>query len=425
MFEMGQLLHRQYHDPAPLERPLVIAHVQTRMNRSGGAEENTWASCVHQAEAGHIVHLFCGRSSDVEEYSARGTPVRVHLVGELVREVSAKNDVAAYRRLSTLFAEVQADLVHTHTSKAGIVGRLAASNAKVPAIVHGVHILPFSNVGIAEKLIYLTAEHVAAPVTDHFIHVSHGTRRAYELARLGGNRLHSVVRSGMDIDKFQAAVWPEDWRTLLGIGLDAEKPRTILMMAVLEARKRQVEFITGFAQVTRPGENIRLLIAGDGPDRDKLAELIQSLGVADRVKLLGHRSDPERLIALADLSTLASLREGLPRTIVQSLAGGKPAVVSPLRGIEEIIDTGRNGIVVSSKDAETVAREAVALVRDMPRMAGMTNAASTASVEDWKFPSMFAQLDEAYRETLALPHVAARMRERNAARSQQTVYRCA
>lgn len=422
---MGQLSHSEYSEPAYLERPLVIAHVQTRMNRSGGAEENTWASCVHQAEVGHTVHLFCGRSSDVEEYAARDTPVRVHLVDELVRDVSARQDVAAYRRLSALFGEVRADIVHTHTSKAGIVGRLAASNAKVPAIVHGVHILPFSNVGIAEKLVYLTAEHVAAPITDHFIHVSHGTRRAYQLARLGGNRLHSVVRSGMDIDKFQSATWPEDWRALLGVGIDAEKPRTILMMAVLEARKRQVEFITGFAQATRAGENIRLLIAGDGPDRDTLAGLIQSLGVSDRVKLLGHRSDPERLIALADLSTLASLREGLPRTIVQSLAGGKPAVVSPLRGIEEIIDTGRNGIVVRSKDAESVAREAVALLRDAPRLAGMTDAASAAAVGDWKFPAMFAQLDAAYRETLALPHVAARMDARHAARAQQSVYRCA
>jgi len=419
---MGQLSHGRFGEPARLQRPLVIAHVQTRMNRSGGAEENTWASCVHQAESGHIVHLFCGRSSDVEVYAARGTPVRVHLVGELVREVAARDDVAAYRKLSMLFSEVRADIVHTHTSKAGIVGRLAASNAKVPAIIHGVHILPFSNVGIAEKLVYLTAEHIVAPMTDHFIHVSHGTRKAYGLARLGGNRLHSVVRSGMDIEKFQTAMWPEDWRTLLGIGRDADKPRTILMMAVLEARKRQTEFITGFAQATRPGENIRLLLAGDGPDHDKLTALIQSLGVADRVKLLGHRSDPERLVALADLSTLASLREGLPRTIVQSLAGGKPAVVSPLRGIEEIIDSGRNGIVVKSNDAETVAREAVSLVRDTLRLARMTEAAAAVSVEDWKFPSMFAQLDEAYRETLALPHVAARMEARDAERAQQKMY---
>ena len=422
---MGKLSHNQFSEPARLGRPLVIAHVQTRMNRSGGAEENTWASCVHQAQSGHIVHLFCGRSSDVEEYAGRGTPVRVHLVSELVREVSAQDDLAAYRKLSTLFDEVQADIVHTHTSKAGIVGRLAASNAKVPAIVHGVHILPFSNVGLAEKLVYLTAEHIAAPMTDHFIHVSHGTRRAYALARLGGQRLHSVVRSGMNIERFQTATMPDDWRGMLGVGPTAEKPRTILMMAVLEARKRQAEFITGFARVTRPGENIRLLLAGDGPDNEILAALIHSLGVGDRVKLLGHRSDPERLVALADVSTLASLREGLPRTIVQSLAGGKPAVVSPLRGIEEIIDSGRNGIVVRSKDAQAVAREAVALVNDTGRLKAMTQTASTAPVEDWKFPSMFAQLDEAYRETLALPRVVARMGAREDARAQQAVYRCA
>ncbi|MDF0486567.1 glycosyltransferase [Sphingomonas sp. H39-1-10] len=395
------------------------------MNRLGGAEENTWASCVHQAQSGHIVHLFCGRSSDVEEYTARGTPVRVHLVEEMVREVSAKSDIAAYRRLSALFEEIQADVVHTHTSKAGIVGRFAASNAKVPAVIHGVHILPFSNVGLAEKVIYLAAEHIAAPLTDHFIHVSHGTRDAYALARLGGNRLHSVVRSGMDIDRYQNAPWPDDWRDLIGVGPDAAKPRTILMMAVLEARKRQAEFITGFAEVTRPGEDIRLLIAGDGPERETLAALVERLDVGDRVKLLGHRSDPERLVALADICALASLREGLPRTIVQSLAGGKPAVVSPLRGIEEIIESGVNGIVVRRTDAQSVAYEAVGLLRDDVRLARMTHAASCAPVEDWKFAAMFAQLDQAYRETLALPRVAERLAARDAARGEQVVYRWA
>ncbi|WP_169833114.1 glycosyltransferase [Sphingomonas panacis] len=407
------------------EQPLVIAHVQTRMNRSGGAEENTWASCVHQAQSGHVVHLFCGRSSDVEEYAGRGTPVRVHLVDEMVREVSAQSDIAAYRRLSVLFGEIQADVVHTHTSKAGIVGRLAASNARVPAIVHGVHILPFSNVGLAEKAVYLAAEHIAAPMTDHFIHVSHGTRDAYALARLGGNRLHSVVRSGMDIDRYQNAAWPEDWRGLIGVGPDAAKPRTILMMAVLEVRKRQAEFITGFAKVTQRGEDIRLLIAGDGPERDRLAALVAALDVGDRVKLLGHRSDPERLVALADVCSLASLREGLPRTIVQSLAGGKPAVVSPLRGIEEIIESGVNGIVVRRTDAESVAREAANLVRDDMRLARMTHAASRAPVDGWTFASMFAQLDQAYRETLALPRVSARLAARHATRGEQEVYRWA
>lgn len=411
--------------PIRLEQPLVIAHVQTRMNRSGGAEENTWASCVHQAQSGHIVHLFCGRSSDVDEYAKRGTSVHVHLVDEMVRDVSAQYDIAAYRRLSALFGEIRADVVHTHTSKAGIVGRLAASNAKVPAIVHGVHILPFSNVGLAEKAVYLAAEHIAAPMTDHFIHVSHGTRDAYAIARLGGNRLHSVVRSGMDIDRYQNAAWPEDWRTLVGIGPDAIKPRTILMMAVLEARKRQAEFITGFAAVTKRGDDVRLLIAGDGPEHDRLAVLIETLGVSDRVKLLGHRSDPERLVGFADVCALASLREGLPRTIVQSLAGGKPAVVSPLRGIEEIIESGVNGIVVRRTDAESVAREAVSLLRDDVRLARMTHAASCAPVDGWKFASMFAQLDQAYRETLALPRVAARLAARDAARGEQAVYRWA
>lgn len=406
-------------------RPLTIAHVQTRMNRSGGAEENTWASCVHQWEAGHRVHLFCGRSSDVAPWQAKNPNIEVHVVPELVRDISFRSDVAAYRRMTELFAELRPDVVHTHTSKAGIIGRLAARAAKVPIVIHGVHILPFSNVGLAEKVVYLLAEHVVAPFTDHFIHVSNGTRQAYKVTRVGFNKKHSVVRSGMDIDRFKSAEWPEDWRAILGIGENDEKPATILMMAVLEQRKRQSEFIRGLASLTKKGEPIRLLIAGEGPDAEKLAKLVEELDVGDRVRLLGHRKDPERLVALADVCALASLREGLPRSIVQCMAGGRPAIVSPLPGIEEILQNGQNGIVVRSRDAEAVASESVALVRDKARLEQFTRAAAEMNVEDWKFPSMFAQLDKAYEETISIPQVSMRLSTSQARLPASVVQPCA
>ncbi|MEE4450775.1 glycosyltransferase [Novosphingobium resinovorum] len=389
-------------------RSLVIVHVQTRM-LTGGAEENTWASCVHQAGRGHIVHLVCGRDSNVDYYQSRNTSVRIHYVPELIREVSWRHDLAAYRRLTALFGDLQADIVHTHTSKAGAVGRFAARNAGVPAVVHGVHMLPFSNVGLAEKCVYLLAEHAVAPLTDHFVHVSHGTRRAYGHARIGSGRPHSVVRSGMDIERFRGSEWPQDWRQVMGVGPVAPKPRAILMLAALEKRKRHAEFIEGFMQELREGEDTRLLLAGDGPEAASIRELVASLGIADRVRLLGHRTDPERLVALADVCVLSSLREGLPRVIVQSLAGGRPAVVSPVRGIEEVVDCGVNGMIVRRSDAASIAREALKLVRDDDRLAAMTRAAQHAPVDEWTFAAMFEQLDRAYAAVLSAPRVRARL----------------
>lgn len=390
-------------------RPLTIVHVQTRMNSSGGCEENTWASCVHQAESGHDVHLVCGRSSAVEAYQGCHPDVMVHHVDEMVWNISPKDDFIACRVLKSLFLQLGADLIHTHSSKAGILGRVAGRMAGVPAVIHGVHILPFSNVSLREKLTYLSVEHGAALLTDHFIHVSEGTKAAYKKAFVGQGVPHSVVRSGMEIDKFKSAPLPDDWQEIVGGGRTEHKPTVILMMAALEKRKRHAEFLQELARITRPGDNFRVLFAGSGPEEDTLKKLVQSLALGDRVRLLGHRRDPERLVALSDLSVLCSLREGLPRVIVQSLAGDKPAVVSPFPGIEEIVQHDVSGVVAESSDAEDVVRETVRLIRDRTRLRRYTEGAQKFSVDEWSFKSMFSQLDSAYGVCLAKPDVAARL----------------
>ena len=262
---------------------LVIAHVQTRMKRSGGAEENTWAACRHHAEQGHEVHLLAGPDSDLTAYRQLGTDVQIHLIPSLVQQLSPRQDYSAYRELKAFFQTLRPDVVHTHTSKAGIVGRIAAWQARVPAIVHGVHILPFSNVSLSKKLVFFGAEHLTAPFTDHFIHVGQGTHDTYRKALLGPSALHSVVRSGMRVEEYAAAEWPEDWRELLGVQAREEKPTTILMMAALEGRKRHAEFLRGFADKIRPDDHVRLIIAGEGPEYHRLQHLITDLGLDQEV----------------------------------------------------------------------------------------------------------------------------------------------
>ncbi|WP_162302008.1 glycosyltransferase [Croceibacterium ferulae] len=381
------------------------------MNSSGGCEENTWASCVHQASTGHVVHLVCGRSSAVDAYKGRHPGVTVHHVDEMVWNISPVDDIRACRVLAQLFERLKADVIHTHSSKAGILGRAAAKLAGVPARIHGVHILPFDNVSSGEKLVYLAVEHMAAFVTDHFIHVSEGTKAAYRSAAVGQSVPHSVVRSGMEVEKFKGASWPEDWSQLVGETHPQHKPSVVLMMAALEKRKRHAEFIQEFAKLSSPDDRIRVLFAGSGPEEGNLQQLIDRLNVGDRVRLLGHRSDPQCLVALSDVSVLCSLREGLPRVIVQSLAGGKPAVVSPFPGIEEIVTHDKNGIVAQSTEAEDVVRETMALIRNPERLAKYTAGAENASVDAWSFASMFSQLDAAYALCLSNPDVKSRLRK--------------
>jgi glycosyltransferase involved in cell wall biosynthesis len=376
---------------------MKIVHIITRLTR-GGAEENTVQSCLHQARQGHEVYLFYGpdeiNQAYLDEYKDL---LRFRLIDHLVQPICPIRDVRALYELRRALHEIKPALVHTHTSKAGILGRFAGKMAGDAHIVHGVHILPFSHVGFLQKLVYLAIEHLAACVTDLFIHVSHGTRLAYLKAGIGKNKPHEVVYSGMDIAKFENALPPENWRALLKVGETEEKPKVLLMMAALEPRKRPLPFLSGFAKATNRGDPIRLVLAGYGHQQAEIETKIAELGLDDRVLLLGYYPEPERLIALADMGVLASVREGLPRVVVQYLAGNIPAIVSAIDGIEEIVDDGVTGLIVRDPMAEEVARLAVNTLKDESLYAKLKQGAKEKNVENWAFPSMFAALDKSYK----------------------------
>ncbi len=374
-----------------------IVHVITRLLRSG-SEENTIASCLHQMRAGHKVMLIHGREYDPSYYDELGHLLELRCVGKLVHPIHPWLDVLATREIANISRTERADVIHTHQSKAGIVGRAAASMARVRCIVHGVHIVPFEGVSKLERAIYIQAERLAARVTHGFIHVSHGTSAAYKTARIGPDSKHFIVRSGMDIERYSQTLVSDDGREAYAPEPDGLRPIVILMLAAFEPRKRHAEFLRGFASAIDRARPIRLILAGDGPTRPDIEKQINTLGLGDRVILTGHHPNPERLIAQSDICVLASLREGLPRVVVQYLAGRKPVVVSPIHGIDEVVKPDINAIVVASQSAEDVARAAVQLACDESRLASLTQGAREADMSEWSFESMFSKLDLAYEE---------------------------
>ncbi len=266
---------------------MKIVHVITRLYK-GGAEENTLMNCLHQAQSGHEATLMYGPDNFTPElYAPFQKDIHFQPVAYLKHPIQLINDLRGLYELVALFKKLQPDIVHKHESKAGVLGRLAAKCAGVRHIVHGVHIIPFNNVSLPQKILFVAAEHVSALITDLFVHVSAGTRQAYARARIGASKAHHVVYSGMNIDKFIQAREPEDWRSLLNVSPSSPKPKVIVMLAVLEPRKQQLGFLDGFARATKPGDNIRLILAGDGPLKDEITVRIAALNLSDRVIMAG------------------------------------------------------------------------------------------------------------------------------------------
>jgi glycosyltransferase involved in cell wall biosynthesis len=377
-----------------------IAHVITRLLRAG-SEENTLLTAAGQVRAGHEVFVLHGREVNRDFARAMAPGIELVDIPALEREVSPRNDYRAYRQLTTCLRELSPEIVHTHQSKAGILGRLAARAARVPGIVHGVHILPFLEETGAKKALYLNAERHTGRMTDAFIHVSDGMMSACLEHGVGVGKPHRIVYSGFDLARFAAAEPCADWREILDVPPGAPKPPVVAMLAALEDRKQHLKLIEQFAIVLKRVPDARLVLAGEGKLRERIAARIAELGLQSRVHLLGYRTDPERIIALADVCLLCSLREGLPRSVLQYLAVGRPAVVFHVEGIERLVVDGRNGLVLPQGEWQRLMDGIADLLLDPERRAAMAGAAKATDLSPWDASLMAGKTLAVYDEALA------------------------
>jgi glycosyltransferase involved in cell wall biosynthesis len=379
-------------------QPLRIAHVITRLI-NGGADENTVISCNEAVRRGHSVMLVHGAETRTEILAA--VDPRVEIVGlpSLVQPIAPLSDMRALRGLLATFRRHRPHVVHTHTSKAGILGRLAAWAARVPVLVHGVHIVPFDNVGRLERRAYLTAERSVQGMTHAFIDVSPAMRDLCVQAGVGSPERHYVVPSGFDLSLFRNATEPEDWRDLLRLQPDDPRPPIIVMLAVFEPRKRHLECLESLPRIVAGFPEARFILAGDGPLRGEIEARIRTLELERNVVLTGFHPHPEQLIALADVCLLASAREGLPRVLVQYLAGGRPVVAADLPSIEEVLRHGVNGLVVGS-DLEDLADAVIPLLDDSTRRAGLARGAAATDLSDWDARRMGERLEAVYADVI-------------------------
>ena len=367
---------------------------------NGGADENTVISCNHAVCSGHDVILVHGAQTRPEILATVDARVRSLELPSLVHPIAPLSDVKALRDLVRTFRRLTPDVVHTHTSKAGILGRLAARAASVPVVVHGVHIVPFVNVGRLETFVYLTAERAAQGVTHAFIDVSPGMRDLCVRAGVGAPERHHVIQSGFDVSRFRAARRPEDWRDLLRLAPDEPRPPVVLMLAVFEARKRHLDFLESLPRIVERFPEVRLILAGDGKLRNAIDARIKTLGLERNVILTGFHQHPEQLIALADICLLASAREGLPRVVMQYLAGGKPVVASDLPRIDDVLRHDVNGLVAPSDDLDGLADAVIALLADDARRARLARGAATTELSEWDAARMGERIEAVYADVI-------------------------
>ncbi|MEE9319496.1 MAG: glycosyltransferase [Granulosicoccus sp.] len=375
-----------------------IVHVLTRLLRAG-AEENTVATCQYQIDSGHEVYLIHGNEFDPEYARELNPAIKRIKIDELVHPIQPVNDYKGLQALKREYRKIRPDVVHTHQSKAGALGRLAVADESC-ATIHTVHIAHFLSVGWLREKLYVALEKYCSRRTHKIIDVSGGVMQACLDRGIGKPDQHQVIHSGMDIEKFKSAREPENWQRYITNWPAPDKPFVVLMLAAFEPRKRHEPFLESIAPVLR--RNIRLcaVFCGQGDRLDAAKRLSHRLGIADQVRFVGFVSDPERYIALADLCVLTSEREGLPRVFVQYVAGGKTIVANHLPGIEDIVQHGYNGVVLPGDEINGVATEIERLVNDSGALQKMNKNAASASVSSWDVCQMGEKIQAVYEGAL-------------------------
>ncbi|MEZ5421057.1 MAG: glycosyltransferase [Vicinamibacterales bacterium] len=311
--------------------------------------ESTLITGTEEAGEGNYLELH-GRSANVE------------VIPDLGREIRPWRDVQTLRRLAARIRALRPHVVHTHTAKAGAVGRAAAVIAGVPVIVHTYHghVLRgyFSP---AKTAVYRAIERGLAWRTDRLLTVTPRVRD--ELLALGVGRAsqYATVPLGFDLAPLLAAATRRgELRAELQVG---EAPLVGIVARLVPIKAHEV-FLAASVRIREARPDARFLIVGDGERRAELEALAGSLGLAGCVRFLGWRADLDRLYADLDAVVLTSRNEGSPVALIEAMAAGVPVVSTDVGGVADVVQHGVSGWLAPMDDADAVARHVVALLAD-------------------------------------------------------------
>jgi glycosyltransferase involved in cell wall biosynthesis len=341
----------------------VLVHIATRYLASGA--ERTVADIVAALpEVRHV--LIVGRDHRPESIRTLCGDIEWHVAPSLVRRPGPMRDLLAYRELRRLLREIRPDAVHTIQSKSGILGRLAArgpgARSPRPTTVHSVVMANFGpGFGVAPSLVYRNAERAVARWTDQYLVNGLELRDRFARAGIADVDRFELVRSSVDTSAFQAAAGVGRPAALAALSLPAGDP-LVLFAGSLDTRKGAQELPRYLAALRAERPDARLLVAGEGPLRERIEHEMAALGLTGAVDFLGFTPRLPELLAASDALVMLSRAEGIATVLLHAAAAGRPFVSTAVDGPGELIHLGAVGRVVPVGDLVGAARATVDVI---------------------------------------------------------------
>ncbi|HSD19342.1 MAG TPA: glycosyltransferase family 4 protein [Anaeromyxobacter sp.] len=341
-----------------------VLHAITRLTL-GGSSENTIASCVALAQAGYSCTLATSfRESEATSLDdARHRGCRVVDLPSLGREFAPLGDLVALHQVLRLIRAERPSIVHTHTSKAGFIGRLAARITRVPAIIHQPHGHIFYGYYGSRRTAFFTAlERRAARWSDRIITLTERGTEEHLTRGIGRPGQYVVVPSGVPTERLRAAA-PSRGEARARLGLEPGAFAIVGLGRLIPIKGFDL-LVRALPSVSAHIDAARALLVGDGPERSRLEALAASLSVSGRLRTIGETRDVAPHLVAADVVVVPSRNEGMGRVIVEAMALGRPVVATAVGGIPAVVTDGETGRLVEPDDVEALAASLVELGRD-------------------------------------------------------------
>lgn len=332
----------------------------------------------------YTIHLATGREGPLTE-AVRDINVSVHLLPALNRSIDIFTDLRAIAECRALIRQIQPDLIHAHSSKAGIIARIAGKISKIPTVftAHGWGFTP--RTPIIRRSIALLSEKFAALLAKNLICVSESDRQLALSYGVGNSRSLVTIRYGIGNHS-------------VAIANPAVQPPRSIMVARFNEQKDQVTLLKAIAKLSDRDINVELV--GSGISLDSCKALAKSLKIADRVFFLGDRTDVPELLAKAQIFILSTNYEGLPISILEAMRAGLPVIATSVNGIPEEVDDGKTGLLVPHADADALASALEKLIRSPDLRQSMGKAGREKFLQEFTIEHMLVKTEAIYRQIL-------------------------
>jgi glycosyltransferase involved in cell wall biosynthesis len=321
------------------------------------------------------------------------------VVPQLGRAIRPAQDLAAVVALVKLFRRLRPDIVHTHTAKAGALGRVAARVAGVPVKVHTFHghvLDGYFSPAVTRG--FVCAERTLARMTDRLVTVSPRLKTELLAMGIGRPEQFEVIPLGLDLGRFRRPR-PASPTVRYGLGLDGDTP-LLGIVGRLVPIKDHATLFRAIARLPSGAPAPHLVVVGDGDERPRLEQLARDLGLDKRIHFMGWRSDLETIVPEMDVVICASKNEGTPVALIEAMAAGVPVLSTDVGGVGDLVAHGTTGWLVPPSDPAAMAQAIGDLLGDAGRRARLAAAGQVVALEQHQVAGLIRRVEALYTDLL-------------------------